>query len=431
MRASAASPDRKVPLQVVVSVVVNGANAGVVGRGRPSGVGNAPGELVLETSSAYSTAAEAWEYEVPPTPFANNVRHFALPRALQAALRSSTTPATSTFNLTAMVPTPKHGVYHMTARVRWLPTADAFIDVPANAEAGVGSDGSQVPATRLLHPSHLLQQHMTGGLSLSNTASSFVHVTTSGHASHAWLRSLEDKQVVKQLGKAGRVAAELEELNAKRQDLATRYVALNEELWDMDLSWMLDPKLVEAVESGSRAAMASLLHREAASGVWTLDVFSPVGWSKGGSATFPTLGTLRFLTPQHLFPLSPHTHTQSFCERLLEELDFANTQTLLNFSRPNTMNNYGIVLEELGLSQLLDELMHKYLAPLADLVFPEWGGASLDHHHSFTIRYRHGEDLDLAQHMDASDVSAPSTTSLQRTLPALLTSVTIIHCASS
>ena len=69
------------------------------------------------------------------------------------------------------------------------------------------------------------------------------------------------------------------------------------------------------------------------------------------------------------------------------------------------MNNYGIVLEELGLSQLLDELMHKYLAPLADLVFPEWGGASLDHHHSFTIRYRHGEDLDLAQHMDASDVS--------------------------
>eukprot|EP00951_Prasinocladus_malaysianus_P024950 scaffold217190_cov38-Prasinocladus_malaysianus.AAC.1 len=62
------------------------------------------------------------------------------------------------------------------------------------------------------------------------------------------------------------------------------------------------------------------------------------------------------------------------------------------------MNNYGFVLEELGID--LMPLVREAFAPLAKLVFSEWGGGSIDSVHAFTISYSTLGDRDLDRHMD-------------------------------
>ena len=49
--------------------------------------------------------------------------------------------------------------------------------------------------------------------------------------------------------------------------------------------------------------------------------------------------------------------------------------------------------------------MQEYLVPIARVLFPQWGGGSLDDLHAFTIQYRVGEDRDLARHLDEADVT--------------------------
>lgn len=68
------------------------------------------------------------------------------------------------------------------------------------------------------------------------------------------------------------------------------------------------------------------------------------------------------------------------------------------FTRPNTMNNYGFVVDELGLD--LMPLVAAVLTPLAALYFPDWGGATIDSTHAFTISYSMAGDRDLSRHMD-------------------------------
>ena len=72
--------------------------------------------------------------------------------------------------------------------------------------------------------------------------------------------------------------------------------------------------------------------------------------------------------------------------------------------RPNSMNNYGVVLNACGFEQTMDALQRDCVTPLARLLFPRQGGDA-DHHHTFMVQYRHGEDLGLDMHTDASDVT--------------------------
>ncbi len=111
--------------------------------------------------------------------------------------------------------------------------------------------------------------------------------------------------------------------------------------------------------------------------------------------------------------------------------------------RPNTMNNYGAVLDDIGMENMLNELMTRYLNPMAAgaslsclfaalyfeplvclllfsipfcgvwilgfllpslkvtlscqsaVLFPNVGGSSLDSHHGFVVEYAMDRDLDL------------------------------------
>jgi len=95
--------------------------------------------------------------------------------------------------------------------------------------------------------------------------------------------------------------------------------------------------------------------------------------------------------------------TVRFCERLVEEIhNFYSTG--LPARRPNSMNNYGIILNEIGLEPLMFAIQDAVIQPLAAVLFPK-EGSELESHHAFTIRYRGGEDTHLDVHTDDSDVT--------------------------
>ncbi|MEE6504081.1 hypothetical protein FKM82_005061 [Ascaphus truei] len=95
-----------------------------------------------------------------------------------------------------------------------------------------------------------------------------------------------------------------------------------------------------------------------------------------------------------------------FCRALVEELENFERSDVPK-GRPNTMNNYGVLLNELGFDELfLTPLREKYLQPLASLLFPDWGGGRLDSHRAFVVKYALHEDLDLGGHYDNAEVPA-------------------------
>lgn len=57
------------------------------------------------------------------------------------------------------------------------------------------------------------------------------------------------------------------------------------------------------------------------------------------------------------------------------------------------MNNYGCVVREMGFGKWLDSFMSSVVQPLGSMLFPHWGGATLDHEHSFAIAYRYDTHL--------------------------------------
>ncbi|GMI06687.1 hypothetical protein TrRE_jg6408 [Triparma retinervis] len=74
------------------------------------------------------------------------------------------------------------------------------------------------------------------------------------------------------------------------------------------------------------------------------------------------------------------------------------------------MNNYGLVLNEVGMRDYCTSLMAKVVAPLSKILFPtEMFSNSLDHHHTFCVEYRAEElgvgDRHLDMHHDASEVT--------------------------
>ena len=73
------------------------------------------------------------------------------------------------------------------------------------------------------------------------------------------------------------------------------------------------------------------------------------------------------------------------------------------------MNNYGLVLSDVGMHPWLSRLLASLIAPLGRLLFPtEAAACALDHHHSFVVSYdagADGGDVSLDMHHDASEVT--------------------------
>lgn len=97
--------------------------------------------------------------------------------------------------------------------------------------------------------------------------------------------------------------------------------------------------------------------------------------------------------------------TEKFCDQFTSELDHIESSPVPK-GRPNTMNNYGILLEEFGFDDsFMIPLRSQYLMPLARLLFPVWVDDGLDSHKAFIVHYATGEDLDLSYHFDNAEVT--------------------------
>jgi hypothetical protein len=81
--------------------------------------------------------------------------------------------------------------------------------------------------------------------------------------------------------------------------------------------------------------------------------------------------------------------SQRFCDLFLEEVDNYD-ETGLPAPRPNSMNNYGIIVNLIGMKTMIDVLQQALLQPLAALLFPG-PGDEFDRHHAFMVRYKPNE----------------------------------------
>lgn len=98
----------------------------------------------------------------------------------------------------------------------------------------------------------------------------------------------------------------------------------------------------------------------------------------------------------------------SWCSRLLtevEEIEARAEREGRELQRPNSMNEYGLILDQVGFEPVLRELRERWLAPLTGLFFPQCGGAELDGHHGFVVDYGRERDVDLGFHVDDSEVT--------------------------
>lgn len=131
----------------------------------------------------------------------------------------------------------------------------------------------------------------------------------------------------------------------------------------------LDPAFAAALASGDEAALDAVA-REVHPGIWRLTPVRPA-WAV---ALREEVRRLHAWARRFGVPLEP----------------------------PNTMNQYGVVTDTLGLDLAP---LREALRPLAGRLFPAHGGATVDHHHAFVVRYAEGEDLDLGFHADDAEVT--------------------------
>mmetsp|Transcript_54787 Transcript_54787/g.90792 ORF Transcript_54787/g.90792 Transcript_54787/m.90792 type:complete len:370 (+) Transcript_54787:3-1112(+) len=168
-------------------------------------------------------------------------------------------------------------------------------------------------------------------------------------------------------------------LAAARREWGQRHPTLYE--LEANEDRYLNPRIIEAV----RAVEAAAAEGRAVDEAPLRALFSPAG----------APGVWRF-------PL----FTQSFCNDLLEEIQAAE-ESGVPLRRPNGMNRFGAILEEvpggLGFEKSLAFLSRRFLRPLSQMLFPHLVAiGDADDHYGFVVRYRVGEDVSLAGHADAS-----------------------------
>ncbi|KAL4223851.1 2-oxoglutarate and iron-dependent oxygenase domain-containing protein 2 [Mactra antiquata] len=96
--------------------------------------------------------------------------------------------------------------------------------------------------------------------------------------------------------------------------------------------------------------------------------------------------------------------TAEFCEMFLAEMHNFN-QSDAPKERPNSMNRYGVLVHELGFQPFFTSLRENYFNPISQILFPDWGGGTLDSHKVFTVQYEPSKDPDLSFHFDNAEVT--------------------------
>ena len=94
-------------------------------------------------------------------------------------------------------------------------------------------------------------------------------------------------------------------------------------------------------------------------------------------------------------PSSQQSSARSCARSLTHSTSLLDAISCLGIGRPNSMNLFGVLIDELGLSPgLIDPLVQDWLAPLCSAIpsFAEAGAATISHHKPFVVAYHEGED---------------------------------------
>ncbi|GAB2226630.1 hypothetical protein Droror1_Dr00022443 [Drosera rotundifolia] len=157
-----------------------------------------------------------------------------------------------------------------------------------------------------------------------------------------------------------------------KQRIISSYQPLHKELHVLHATNFLVPSFLDAITANTEESFRSIIS-EPAPGIFTFEM------------------------------LRPH-----FCNLLLAEVENFEKwvfENKIRIMQPNTMNKYGVVLDDFGLEKMLGKLMDDHIRPLSKVFFPEVGGSTLDSHHGFVVEYGIDRDTDLGFHVDDAEVT--------------------------
>jgi hypothetical protein len=126
----------------------------------------------------------------------------------------------------------------------------------------------------------------------------------------------------------------------------------------------------------------------------------------------PTPTTQDLLTQgliEEIFPgvFSLPVFTPTLCNLIIEEvehyIDYAATHDVAVY-RPNSMNKYGLILNQIGMLKLLTNFQQEYLYNISNVLYPK-EASHFTSHHSFIVSYAPDKDRSLDMHTDDADVT--------------------------
>lgn len=161
-------------------------------------------------------------------------------------------------------------------------------------------------------------------------------------------------------------------LKGYRQKIISNYKSMHKELYTMNAESFFVPSFLRAINENTEESFRCIM-AEPTPGIFTFEMLQP-----------------------------------EFCRLLLSEVEnFERWVHEVNYGimRPNTMNEYGIVLDDFGFETMLGQLRDDYIKPISKVFFPEVGGSTLDCHHGFIVEYGTDRDVELGFHVDDSEVT--------------------------
>jgi len=180
----------------------------------------------------------------------------------------------------------------------------------------------------------------------------------------------EEEQQSEDIHKVEKMQKQLERISkmqeARKHFIAEMYKPLHPHLWQFNEN-IFEPFMREALLTGNGEAIAKLLKKETDTGIYSFTMF-----------------------------------TETFCRELIEEVESFESSGL-PILRPNSMNNYGVVLDDFGFYPFFEKL-REFILPITSKLYGEHG-SNLDSHHAFIVQYKIGEDVDLDFHYDESEVT--------------------------
>lgn len=94
-----------------------------------------------------------------------------------------------------------------------------------------------------------------------------------------------------------------------------------------------------------------------------------------------------------------------FVDLFLDELAYQE-ESQIPMRRPNGMNRYGCILDEVGFGDLVKDLSSHLLRPMAHILFSNRVAVEdLSQHYGFVVQYHPDADVNLAEHADASAIT--------------------------